>query len=52
MQDKAVFSVNWLTNVTQEPNERALTFKPEKHDFIIKKNVKPYMTRFMNITGG
>lgn len=30
----------------------ALKLKPEKHDFIIEKNVKPYMTRFMNVTGG
>ena len=30
----------------------ALRLKPEKHDFIIEKNVKPYITRFMNVTGG
>ena len=30
----------------------ALKLKPEKHDFIIEKNVKPYMTRYMNVTGG
>ena len=30
----------------------ALRLKPKKHDFIIKKNVKPYMKRFMNVTGG
>ena len=30
----------------------ALSLKPEKHDFIIEKNIKPYMTRFMNVTGG
>ena len=30
----------------------SLKFKPQKHDFIINKNVKPYMTRFMNHTGG
>jgi len=30
----------------------ALKLKPEKHDFVIKKNVQPYMNRFMNVTGG
>ena len=30
----------------------ALKIKPKKHDFIIEKNTKPYMTRLMNITGG
>ena len=30
----------------------ALNIKPKKHDFIIDKNIKPYMTRFMNVTGG
>ena len=30
----------------------ALKLKPEKHNFVIGKKIKPYMTRFMNITGG
>ena len=30
----------------------ALNMKPEKHDFIIEKNSKPYMKRHMNVTGG
>ena len=30
----------------------ALNLKPKKHDFIIDKDVKPYMNRLMNITGG
>tara|TARA_Y100000590_G_scaffold410551_1_gene503717 strand:- start:1577 stop:2569 length:993 start_codon:yes stop_codon:yes gene_type:complete len=30
----------------------AINLKPEKHDFIIDKNTKPYLNRFMNITGG
>jgi len=30
----------------------ALKIKPKKHDFIIKKNVKPYLKRHMNVTGG
>ena len=30
----------------------ALSIKPKKHDFIIEKNSKPYMNRFMNVTGG
>ena len=30
----------------------ALKIKPKKHDFIIEKNLKPYITRHMNVTGG
>ena len=30
----------------------ALKIKPEKHNFIVGKNIEPYMTRFMNVTGG
>ena len=30
----------------------ALSIKPKKHDFIIEKNLKPYMSRHMNVTGG
>ena len=30
----------------------ALNLKAKKHDFIIDKDVKPYMNRLMNITGG
>ena len=30
----------------------ALNIKAEKHDFIIDKDVKPYMKRHMNVTGG
>tara|TARA_B100001741_G_scaffold175044_1_gene144325 strand:- start:358 stop:777 length:420 start_codon:yes stop_codon:yes gene_type:complete len=30
----------------------ALSIKPQKHDFIINSEVKPYINRFMNETGG
>ena len=30
----------------------ALSIKPKKHDFIINSEVKPYMNRYMNETGG
>ena len=30
----------------------ALRIKPQKHDFLIEENKKPYITRHMNITGG
>ena len=30
----------------------ALKIKPKRHDFIIEKNLKPYIRRHMNITGG
>ena len=36
----------------KEKMKFALSIKPEKHDFIIKKNLKPYMNRLMNVTGG
>ena len=30
----------------------ALKIKPQKHDFLIEENTKPYLTRHMNVTGG
>jgi len=30
----------------------ALKIKPQKHDFLIEENTRPYMTRHMNVTGG
>jgi len=30
----------------------ALRIKPQKHDFLIEENIKPYITRHMNVTGG
>ena len=30
----------------------AMKIKPERHDFIIEKNTKPYVRRHMNVTGG
>ena len=30
----------------------ALKIKPQRHDFIIEKNTKPYLKRHMNVTGG
>ena len=30
----------------------ALRIKPQKHDFLIEENTKPYITRHMNVTGG
>lgn len=43
---------NYTNEYIKEKILLALKLKPEKHDFIIKKNLKPYMTRYMNITGG
>ena len=36
----------------KEKIKYALNIKPEKHEFVIKKNIKPYITRHMNVTGG
>ena len=30
----------------------ALKIKPKQHDFLIEENLKPYMQRHMNVTGG
>ena len=30
----------------------ALKIKPKRHDFIIEENLKPYVQRHMNVTGG
>ena len=30
----------------------ALSIKPQRHDFIINSEVKPYINRYMNETGG
>ena len=30
----------------------ALKIKPKRHDFLIEENIKPYMKRHMNVTGG
>ena len=43
---------DYSDNYIKEKIFLALSLKPEKHNFIIKKNTKPYMDRFMNITGG
>jgi cyclic pyranopterin phosphate synthase len=43
---------NYSNDSIKEKIFLALNLKPKKHDFIIEKNTKPYMTRLMNITGG
>ena len=43
---------DYSDNYIKEKIFLALSLKPEKHDFIIEKNIKPYMNRFMNVTGG
>ena len=32
--------------------QNAMKIKPKKHDFMIEPNLKPYMQRHMNVTGG
>lgn len=39
-------------NYIKEKIKFALSIKPKKHDFIINSEVKPYMNRYMNETGG
>ena len=43
---------DYSNDFIKEKIQLALNIKPKKHDFIIDKNIKPYMTRHMNVTGG
>ena len=39
-------------NFIQDKIRFALSLKPKRHDFIINSEIKPYMKRHMNVTGG
>ena len=43
---------DYSNDFIKEKIQLALNIKPKKHDFIIDKNIKPYMSRRMNVTGG
>ena len=39
-------------NFIQDKIRFALSLKPKRHDFIINSEIKPYMKRHINVTGG
>jgi cyclic pyranopterin phosphate synthase len=43
---------DYSNDFIKEKIQLALNIKPKKHDFIIDKNIEPFMTRHMNVTGG
>ena len=49
---KKILRNGYSENYIKDKIKFALKIKPQKHDFIIEKNVKPYLKRHMNITGG
>ena len=49
---KDILRKDYSNDYIKEKITLALKLKPEKHDFVIEKNIKPYMSRFMNVTGG
>ncbi len=49
---KDILRNDYSNEYIKEKIRYALNIKPEKHEFVIEKNTKPYMTRHMNVTGG
>ena len=49
---KEILRNDFSNDYIKEKIEYALKIKPKKHDFLIDKNIKPYMQRHMNVTGG
>ena len=49
---KDILRKNYSNDYIKEKIRFALNIKPKKHDFVIDKNIKPYMNRHMNVTGG
>ena len=49
---KKILRSDYSENYIKDRIKFALKIKPQRHDFIIEKNIKPYMKRHMNVTGG
>ena len=49
---KDILRNDYSNDFIKEKIRLALNIKPKKHNFIIDKNIKPYMSRHMNVTGG
>ena len=43
---------DYSNDFIKEKIHLALNLKPKEHNFVIDKNIKPYITRLMNVTGG
>ena len=49
---KKILRSDYSENYIKDRIKFALKIKPQRHDFIIEKNTKPYLKRHMNVTGG
>ena len=49
---KKILRSDYSENYIKDRIKFALKIKPQRHDFIIEKNTKPYLKRYMNVTGG
>ena len=49
---KKILRSDYSENYIKDRIKFALKIKPQRHDFIIEKNTKPYLNRHMNVTGG
>ena len=49
---KKILRSDYSENYIKDKIKFALKIKPQRHDFIIEKNTKPYLKRHMNVTGG
>ncbi len=49
---KKILRSDYSENYIKNRIKFALKIKPQRHDFIIEKNRKPYLKRHMNVTGG
>ena len=49
---KKILRSDYSENYIKDRIKFALKIKPQRHDFIIEKNIKPYLKRHMNVTGG
>ena len=49
---KKILRSDYSENYIKDRIKFALKIKPQRHDFIIEKNIKPYIKRHMNVTGG
>ena len=49
---RKILRSDYSENYIKDRIKFALKIKPQRHDFIIEKNTKPYLKRHMNVTGG
>tara|TARA_B100001964_G_scaffold207300_1_gene239085 strand:+ start:991 stop:1896 length:906 start_codon:yes stop_codon:yes gene_type:complete len=49
---KKILRSDYSNDYIKDKIKFALKVKPQRHDFVIDKNLKPYLKRYMNMTGG